>query len=125
MHLARVILAAVFAGLPAIGGAAQLLVLNKNDATLVFVDPASGKIAATVATGRGPHEVEVSRNGGISIIDTDSGKVVRTVNAGTQRSNRVKITPDGRYALVSDLAAGNLLIFDAHDYREAVSGANR
>ena len=263
MHLARVILAAVFTGLPALGVAAQLLVLNKSDATLVFVDPVSGKIAATVPTGQGPHEVEVSsdgrlafvsnygdrnaggntlsvidiaarkelkrvdlgelsrphgltfsggklyftseesknvgrydpvkqvvdwkysvgqdgthmvlasrdgkkfftsniasntvsilepgangnwsqrlvkvgngpegldlapdgrtlwsahsRDGGISIIDTDSGKVVRTVNAATQRSNRVKITPDGRYALVSDLGAGNLLIFDAHDYKE-------
>jgi YVTN family beta-propeller protein len=263
MQLARLILAAAFAGLPAIGAAAQLLVLNKSDATLAFVDPASGKIAATVATGQGPHEVEVSsdgrlafvsnygdrasggntlsvidiaarkelkrvdlgelrrphgltfsggklyftseesqhvgrydpvkqivdwkysvgqdgthmvlasrdgkklytsnigsntvsilepgadgswsqrlvkvglgpegldltpdgrtlwsahsRDGDISIIDTASGKVVRTVEAGTERSNRVKITPDGRYALVSDLAAGNLLVFDAHGYEE-------
>jgi YVTN family beta-propeller protein len=261
-HLPRVILAAVIAGLPAIGAAAQLLVLSKRDAALAFVDPASGKISATVPTGEGPHEVEVSsdgrlafvsnyggrtsgntlsvidvaarkelkrvdlgelrrphgltfsggklyftseesqnigrydpvkqavdwkysvaqdgthmvlaspdgkkfftsnigsntvsilepaangrwnqrlvkvglgpegldlapdgrtlwsahsRDGGISIIDTDSGKVIRTVDAKTQRSNRVKITPDGRLALVSDLAAGNLLIFDAHDYRE-------
>jgi YVTN family beta-propeller protein len=262
MHLARVILAAAFAGLPALAAAAQLLVLNKSDATLAFVDPASGKIAATVPTGEGPHEVEVStdgklafvsnygdrtsgntlsvidiaarkelkrvdlgeltrphgltfsggklyftseeskniarydpvkqavdwkfpmgqerthmmlassdgkkfftsniesntvsilepsadgawsqrvvqvgqgpegldltpdgrnlwsahsRDGGISIIDTDSGKVIRTIAAGTQRSKRVKITPDGRYALVSDLGAGNLLILDAHDYQE-------
>jgi YVTN family beta-propeller protein len=262
MQLARVILATAFAGLPALGVAAQLLVLNKSDATLAFVDPASGKVAATVPTGEGPHEVEVStdgrlafvsnyggstsgntlsvidiaarkelkrvdlgelrrphgltfsdgklyftseesknvarydpvkqmvdwkyptaqdrthmvlasrdgkkfytsnidsnsvsilepsadgrwsqrvvkvgqgpegldltpdgrllwsahsRDGGISIIDTDSGKVVRTVDAKTQRSNRVKITPDGRYALVSDLGAGNLLVFDAHDYTE-------
>jgi YVTN family beta-propeller protein len=262
MQLARVILAAVFVGLPAVGAAAQLLVLNKSDATLVFVDPTSGKIGGTVPTGEGPHEVEVSsdghlafvsnyggrtsgntlsvidiaarkelkrvdlgelrrphgltfsggklyftseesgnvarydpvkqavdwkypvgqdgthmvlasrdgrklftsnigsntvsileaaadgrwnqqlvkvglgpegldltpdgralwsahsRDGGISIIDTQSGKVIRTVDAGTQRSNRVKITPDGQYALVSDLAAGNLLVFDAHDYQE-------
>jgi YVTN family beta-propeller protein len=262
MHHARVILAAAFLALPAVGAAAQLLVLNKSDANLVFVDPTSGKIAATVPTGQGPHEVEVSsdgrlafvsnygdrtsgntlsvidigarkelkrvdlgelrrphgltfsggklyftseesknvgrydpvkqtvdwkyevgqdgthmvlasrdgkkfftsniasntvsilepaadggwsqrvvkvglgpegldltpdgrtlwsahsRDGGISIIDTESGKVVRTVAAGTQRSNRVKITPDGRYALLSDLGAGNLLILDAHDYQE-------
>jgi YVTN family beta-propeller protein len=59
-----------------------------------------------------------SRDGGISIIDTGSGKVVRTVDAKTQRSNRVKITPDGRYALLTDLAAGNLLVFDAHNYTE-------
>jgi len=262
MLLARVILAAAFAGLPALAAAAQLLVLNKSDATLAFVDPASGKIAATVPTGEGPHEVEVStdgklafvsnyggrtsgntlsvidiaarkelkrvdlgelrrphgltfsggklyftseesksiarydpvkqtvdwkyavgqerthmvlaspdgkkfftsniesnsvsilqptadgqwkqqvvkvglgpegldltpdgrtlwsahsRDGGISIIDTGSGKVLRTVDAKTQRSNRVKITPDGRYALLTDLAAGNLLVFDAHNYTE-------
>lgn len=263
MQLARVILAAAFLALPAIGAAAQLLVLNKTDATLVFVDPASGKIAASVPTGQGPHEVEVSsdgklafvsnygdrgaggktlsvidiaarkelkrvdlgeltrphgltfsggklyftseesrhvgrydpvkqtvdwkyavgqdgthmvlasrdgkkfftsniasntvsilepgadgawsqrvvkvgrgpegldltpdgrtlwsahsQDGGISVIDADSGKVIHTIAAGTQRSNRVKITTDGRYALVSDLGAGNLLILDAHDYKE-------
>jgi YVTN family beta-propeller protein len=262
MHLARVILAAAFAGLPALAAAAQLLVLNKSDATLAFVDPVSGKIVATVPTGEGPHEVEVStdgklafvsnyggrtsgntlsvidiaarkelkrvdlgelrrphgltfsggklyftseeskniarydpvkqtvdwkypvgqerthmvlaspdgkkfftsniesnsvsilepaadgqwtqqvvkvglgpegldltpdgrtlwsahsHDGGISIIDTGSGKVLRTVDAKTQRSNRVKITPDGRYALLTDLAAGNLLVFDAHNYTE-------
>jgi DNA-binding beta-propeller fold protein YncE len=262
MHLARLILAATFAAFPALGAAAQLLVLNKSDAALAFVDPASGKIAATVPTGEGPHEVEVStdgrlafvsnyggrtsgntlsvidigarkelkrvdlgemrrphglafsggklyftseesksigrydpvkqtvdwkypvgqdgthmvlasrdgkrfftsnigsntvsilepvadgqwkqrvvkvglgpegldltpdertlwsahsRDGGLSIIDTDSGKVIRTVDAKTQRSNRVKITPDGRLALISDLGAGNLLVLDAHQYTE-------
>jgi YVTN family beta-propeller protein len=262
MHLARVILAAVLAGLPALGAAAQLLVLNKGDATLAFIDPASGKTTATASTGEGPHEVEVSsdgrlafvsnyggrtpgntlsvidipthkevkrvdlgelrrphglafsggklyftsedsqnigrydpvkqtvdwkypvgqdgthmvlaapdgrkfftsnigsntvgilepaadghwtqrlvkvglgpegldltpdgrtlwsahsRDGGISLIDTDTGKVVRTLDVKTQRSNRVKITPDGRLALVSDLGAGNLLILDAHQYGE-------
>lgn len=262
MHLARFILAATFAGLPALGAAAQLLVLNKSDAALAFVDPASGKVTATVPTGEGPHEVEVStdgrlafvsnyggrtsgntlsvidigarkelkrvdlgemrrphgltfsggklyftseesmsigrydpvkqtvdwkypvgqdgthmvlasrdgkrfftsnigsntvsilepaadgqwkqrvvkvglgpegldltpdertlwsahsRDGGLSIIDTNSGKVIRTVDAKTQRSNRVKITPDGRLALVSDLGAGNLLVLDAHQYTE-------
>ena len=262
MPFTRVILAAVFTGLPALCAAAQLLVLSKGDAALAFVDPASGKITATVPTGEGPHEVEVSsdgrlafvsnygnrspgntlsvidvgarkelkrvdlgdlrrphgltfsggklyftseesqnigrydpvkqavdwkyavgqegthmvlasrdgkkfftsnigsntvsilepaadgrwnqrlvpvglgpegldltpderhlwsahsRDGALSIIDTDSGKVIRTVEAKTQRSNRVKITPDGRLALVSDLGAGNLLVFDAHQYAE-------
>lgn len=34
-----------------------LLVLNKEDATLAIVDPASGKVVGRVATGVGPHEV--------------------------------------------------------------------
>ncbi|MBZ5606277.1 MAG: beta-propeller fold lactonase family protein [Acidobacteriia bacterium] len=37
--------------------AATLLVLNKEDATMAIVDPASGKVLGTVATGAGPHEV--------------------------------------------------------------------
>src|SRR5262245_1680635 len=35
----------------------RLLVLNKEDATLVIVDPASGKIQGTVPVGQGPHEL--------------------------------------------------------------------
>jgi YVTN family beta-propeller protein len=262
MPLGRAILAAALAALPALGAAAQLLVLNKGDATLAFIDPVSGRTTATVPTGEGPHEVEVSsdgrlafvsnyggrtpgntlsvidirahkelkrvdlgelrrphgltlsgrklyftsedsrsigrydpvtqtvdwkypveqdgthmvlaapdgkklftsnigsnsvgilepaadgrwtqrlvkvglgpegldlapdgrtlwsahsRDGGISIIDTSTGQVTRTLDVKTQRSNRVKITPDGRLALVSDLGAGQLLVLDAHQYRE-------
>jgi len=43
-------------------GAPTLLVLNKSDATLVFVDPA-GKVTARVPVGEGPHELEVSTDG--------------------------------------------------------------
>lgn len=35
----------------------ELLVLNKVEATMVIVDPASGMVVGTVATGEGPHEV--------------------------------------------------------------------
>ncbi len=43
--------------------AARLLVLNKEDATLVFVNPATGDIAARVPVGPGPHELAVSTDG--------------------------------------------------------------
>lgn len=41
----------------------RLVVLNKEDATLVTVDPASGKVLARVPTGEAPHEVAVSEDG--------------------------------------------------------------
>jgi YVTN family beta-propeller protein len=258
MIRAHLALATLIAGFPAFCAAAQLLVLNKGDATLAFVDPTSGETSATVATGEGPHEVEVStdgrlafvsnygarvsgntlsvidiaarkelkrvdlgelrrphgltfsgrhlyftseeshrvgrydpvaqrvdwtfetgqdgthmvlasrdgtklftsniasnsvgiiertssdgpgrqklvtvgagpegldlspdgrelwsahsRDGKISIIDPASGKVIQTVDAKTQRSNRVKFTTDGRLALISDLSGGDVVIFDA------------
>jgi YVTN family beta-propeller protein len=42
---------------------ARLLVLNKEDATLAIVDPASGRVLGRVPTGDGPHELVVSNDG--------------------------------------------------------------
>src|SRR6188768_4066218 len=73
----------------------RLVVLNKVDATLVTVDPASGKILGTVATGEAPHEVAVSPDGRtayvgnygsqtpgstISVIDLSAMKELRRVD---------------------------------------------
>jgi WD40 repeat protein len=44
-----------------------------------------------------------SQDGGISIIDVDSKKVVKTLSISTKRSNRLKFTPDGKWVLVSDM----------------------
>jgi YVTN family beta-propeller protein len=77
--------------------AAQLLVLNKADATLAFVDPVSGKTDATVDTGEGPHEIELSQDGtlafvsnygaqkdgnSISVIDIQARKELRRIDLG-------------------------------------------
>jgi len=40
-----------------------LLVLNKDDATMAFVDPSSGLVAGTVPVGVGPHELVTSDDG--------------------------------------------------------------
>jgi YVTN family beta-propeller protein len=48
--------------------AATLLVLNKEDATLSFIDPATGASIATVATGAGPHEIEVTADGRTAVL---------------------------------------------------------
>ena len=39
-----------------------------------------------------------------------SKKVVQTIAIGTKRSNRIKLTPDGKFALVSDLDAGEIVV---------------
>jgi YVTN family beta-propeller protein len=44
-------------------GAARLLVLNKEEATLAIVDPSSGKTLGRVPTGEGPHELVTSTDG--------------------------------------------------------------
>jgi DNA-binding beta-propeller fold protein YncE len=85
------------AGLPGGIDAETLLVANKREATLTFVDPDSGIVRAAIPTGLDPHQVEVSGDGRravvsmygtdgkpgstITVVDVDvpSGKELRTV----------------------------------------------
>ena len=55
------------------GPGPRLVVLNKEDATLVTVDPATGKILGTVPTGDGPHEVTVSTDGKTAFVGNYGG----------------------------------------------------
>ena len=52
----------------------RLVVLNKEDATLVTVDPTSGKILGHVPTGEGPHEVAVSDDGKMAFVGNYGGQ---------------------------------------------------
>ena len=91
---------------------------------------ASGSWTQTVIpVGQGPEGIELSpngrevwsahsRDGGVSIIDVATKKVVQTIPLGTKRSNRIKLTPDGKFALVSDLEAGDLVVVDAPARKE-------
>jgi YVTN family beta-propeller protein len=78
----------------------------------------------TIAVGKGPEGIDLSSNGrevwsaasrggSVTIIDSASGTVTQTIDVGTKRSNRIKLTPDGKFALVSDLEAGELVVVDA------------
>jgi YVTN family beta-propeller protein len=82
-----------------------------------------------VNVGKGPEGFDLSpngrelwtahsRDGGVSVIDVPSRKVVHTLNIATKRSNRIKLTPDGKYALVSDLDAGEVVVIDAAARKE-------
>ena len=77
----------------------------------------------TVPVGRGPEGFDVtadgrelwvahSQDGGVSILSLADKKVTATIDAQTKRSNRLKLTPDGRLALISDLDSGDLVVID-------------
>ena len=76
-----------------------------------------------VEVGKGPEGIDVTRDGktawsahsqdgGVSVIDLASKKVIHTIPVGTKRSNRIKLTADGKHALISDLDAGELVVLD-------------
>jgi YVTN family beta-propeller protein len=99
------------------GSGGTLLVLNKVDATLAFVDPASQQVVARVPTGEGPHEVVVSSDGtlafvsnygaqtpgsSLSVIDVAARKELRRVDLGLLRRPHGLAFADGKVYLTAE-----------------------
>jgi len=102
------------------GQATTHMVLPTKDARTIFTSNIGGDSVSAVQqgqggvwtqtvipVGKGPEGLDLapdgrelwsahSRDGGVSIIDVAAKKVVQTVNLGTKRSNRVKLTADGK-----------------------------
>jgi YVTN family beta-propeller protein len=77
-----------------------------------------------IAVGKGPegmdlspdgHELWVAHraDGALSVIDTATDKVTRTITTGTKTANRVKFTLDGKRVLISDVPSNQVLVYDA------------
>ena len=62
-----------------------LLVLEKEQNTLVIVDPASLTIVARVPVGDNPHEVAVSDDGKIAYITNYGGNTIAVVDLVSQK----------------------------------------
>ncbi|PYR95233.1 MAG: hypothetical protein DMF84_01965 [Acidobacteria bacterium] len=101
------------------GTSGRLVVLNKDEATLVTVDAASGKVLGRVATGEGPHEVAVSEDGRtafvanygtgsapgrtISVIDLSAHKELRRVDVSPLRRPHGIHVADGKVYFTAEI----------------------
>jgi YVTN family beta-propeller protein len=54
-----------------------------------------------------------AQDGTVSIIDVASKRVTATLDAKVFGANRLKFTTDGKYVLISSLAQGDLIVYDA------------
>jgi YVTN family beta-propeller protein len=108
--------------------AATLVVANKAEATVSLIDLASGKVAATLPVGNGPHEVAISRDGRLALIanygtgpqpgstltliDIPGAKVVKTIDLGEHRRPHGMVFLGNDRALVTSEASKVLLEVD-------------
>ncbi len=117
MRVVNFVVAAILLVITPIASAAQLLVLNKADATLAFVDPSSGDVTTTIPTGEGPHEIELSSDGklafvtnygartdgnSISVIDVAARKELRRIDLGDLKRPHGLTILDGRLFFTSE-----------------------
>jgi YVTN family beta-propeller protein len=109
----------------------QVYTSNIGSDTICILERAGvGNWNSTVlAVGKGPEGFDLtpdgrqlwvahSRDGGVSIVDLATQKVVQTFGVQTRRSNRLKITSDGRLVLISDLEGGELVILERETKKE-------
>src|SRR3954466_4416901 len=106
------------------GQATTHMVLPTADARTIFTSNIGGASVSAIEqgadgawkqtvipVGKGPEGIDLSpdgryiwsahsQDGGVSIIDVASKRVVETFSVGTKRSNRIKLTPDAKFALV-------------------------
>ena len=90
---------------------ATLLVLNKGDSTLAFVDPTSLQVIAKVPTGNAPHEVAVSTDGRVALVANygtgpEPGSTISIITIADRKEQRLKIPllrPHGTFAIGSHI----------------------
>jgi DNA-binding beta-propeller fold protein YncE len=89
----------------------------------VTAGPASAKLTVIPVPGDLPEGIDLSpdgreiwtatrNDGGVSIIDVATRRVVQTLDLGLKDANRLKFTPDGR-VLIIDGEAASLVVMDA------------
>lgn len=115
----RLALALLFVTLSA--RADMLLVLNKSDATLQFVDAASLETLGTISTGEGPHEVAVSDDGKIAVVANygtapNPGMTLSVVDVVTRKQIR-RFTLPGLLRPHGIVAVGSKFWFTAEGSR--------
>jgi YVTN family beta-propeller protein len=120
----------------------HMVMLNKDGSKIFTANIGSDSISifergtnpmnwnqTVIPVGKGPEGMDISpdglelwtahsRDGGVSIIDIGSKKVMQTLSIGTKRSNRLKFTPDGKMVLITDLDGGELVAIDRASYKQ-------
>ncbi len=101
-----------------------LLVTNKSENTVSFVDPASGTELARIETGPGPHEVAVTPDGStafianygaasLTVIDVANRTTLGMIDLGEHRSpHGIVVTKDGKSVWVTTEGSQELVEVD-------------
>jgi DNA-binding beta-propeller fold protein YncE len=101
---------------PSADGSKVYVACNKAD-EIVEIDVARWEIARRFATGRGPYNLAVTpdgrlliatlkQSGGVQIFDLTTGQRVFSAKSSTTVTHGIAVSPDSRYAFVSNEAVG-------------------
>ena len=101
---------------PSADGSKVYVACNKAD-EILEIDVARWAIARRFSTGRGPYNLAVTpdgrllvatlkQGGSVQIFDLTTGQTVLTTKSSTNVTHGIAISPDSRYAFISNEAVG-------------------
>jgi YVTN family beta-propeller protein len=101
---------------PSADGGKIYVACNKAD-TIVEIDRSTWSVSRKFATGRGPYNLAVTpdgkkliaslkQGGGVQVFDLAAGKSVMLEKSSTTVTHGVVVSPDSRYAFVSNESVG-------------------
>lgn len=106
---------------------AWLLVLNKDENTVMYVDTASRQVIKTVAVDKNPHEVVISPDGAFAYVTNSGGNTLSVLDNRTMQEVKriahpdfhfphgLAITRDGRRLLLASTRSGKFFVFSLPD----------
>ncbi|MGI6358647.1 MAG: YncE family protein [Bacillota bacterium] len=104
-----------------------LLVLNKDENTVMYIDAATGKIAKTLPVDKNPHEVVISPDGSLAYVTNSGGNTLSVLdNRNMEEIKRIghpdfhfphglAITRDGQRLLLASTRSGKFFVFSLPD----------
>lgn len=128
-YLVYVLLLGCFISLPSLASdkslSGTIVVVNKKDDTVNFIDLESRKIKFTRATGKGPHELAMSADGRLAVVtdytggnsltvfDVQQAKKIKTIDLSKYtRPHGVLFLKDQRRVAVSSEGSDSVVIVD-------------
>lgn len=110
-----------------VGLEGTLIVLNKRGHDASFIDVGSGELLATLATGRGPHELVVTSDGhwaigtdyaggnSLTVFDVENLLVARTIDLSDySRPHGILLLPGEEEVIVTSEGSRSLVIVNFH-----------
>ena len=107
----------------------RLLVLNKDEATVSFVETDSGRCLGVLPVGASPHEVAVTSDRTTAYVSNAGDNSISSIDTATmaetgrieheefQFPHDIKISPDGQKLYVAVTYAHKILIFERPSHR--------
>jgi YVTN family beta-propeller protein len=101
-----------------------LLVLNKDDRSVMFIDDESGEMVALLTVGLNPHEAVLSPDGRVAYVSNAGDNTVSVLDVGSRHEvtrlkdehwrfpHGLEITHDGRYLWVAATQSHGVWIFE-------------